>query len=144
MEILIKRILPLLLLWVLPIPLLAQASESTASTQREEMKKLNFLVGEWKGAGWIIAPDGKRSEFIQAENIQYKVGGLTLLIEGKGQDKSSSTDIFEALAVISYDEKAKIYRMRSYTTEGRSGEAEAKLIEDGLEWGMQFPGGRFR
>lgn len=125
----------------MPLPLVAQTS---ASIQREEMRKLAFLVGDWTGSGWIQTADGKRSEYTQIEKIQYKVDGLALLIEGRGQDRSPGTDVFEALAVVSYDEKAKLYRWRSYTTQGRSGDAEARLIEGGLEWGMQFPGGRFR
>jgi hypothetical protein len=138
-----KTMLLLLMLFALSLSIPMQA-QSSASTQREEMKKMNFLAGEWQGTGWIITPDGKRNEFTQTEKIQYKVDGLTLLIEGRGQNKSSGADVFEALAVISYDEKAKLYRFRSYTNEGRSGEAEAKLIPGGMEWGMKFPGGQFR
>lgn len=136
-----KRVLPLMLALVLPLPLVAQ---TPASIQREEMRKLAFLIGDWKGSGWTQARDGKRSEFTQTEKIQYKVNGLALLIEGRGQDLSLGTDVFEALAVVSFDDKGKLYRFRSYTTEGRSADAEARLIEGGLEWGMQFPGGRFR
>ena len=70
--------------------------------------------------------------------------GLVLLIEGKGQDKPPGTGTFDALAGVSFDEKSNSYPWRSYTSEGRTGDAEAKLIEGGLEWGMQFTGGRFR
>jgi hypothetical protein len=133
-----KTLAPLLLL-ALSMPLLAQ---SPTSTQREEMKKLGFLQGEWEGEGWIITPDGKRFEYIQTERIQYKLGGAALLIEGMGKDKSTNAVAFEAIAVVFYDDKAKLYRMHSGTTEGRSGDAEMRLIEGGVQWGLEFPGGR--
>jgi hypothetical protein len=135
-----RRRLAAVLLFVLPVPLFAQS----ATVQREEMKKLAFLVGEWKGSGWNVGPDGTRSEFTQTERIQYRVGDLVLLIEGRGQDPISGRTVFEALAAVSYDEAARRYRFRAYTSDGRSGDADARLVDGGLEWGMQFPGGRFR
>jgi hypothetical protein len=137
-----KRIIvSLLMLLALPFTLAAQ---NPAAAQREEMKKLNFMVGEWKGEGWIITPGGKRHEFIQTENIRYKLDGLALLVEGTGRRKPSNTVTFEAIGVIFYDERAKQFRMHSGTTEGHSGVSDMKLIEGGLQWSPQATGGRLR
>ncbi|MCI0488674.1 MAG: DUF1579 domain-containing protein [Blastocatellia bacterium] len=146
MEKIMRSIVALLLLCSLHTSLQAQAP---ASAQKEEMKKLNFLVGDWKGEGWTMTPDGKRHTFTQTEKIQTKLGGFVLLIEGEGKGKLPGTDeeatLFEALAVVSYDEGKSRYRFVSHTSEGRFVEAEAKLIEGGLEWGFAIPqGGRIR
>src|SRR3974377_2170985 len=80
-----KRISWTTLLCILPVALLAQAP---ASGQRAEMKKLDWLVGQWKGGGWIqMAPQG-RKEFTEAETVQSKLDGLVFLIDGQGKSKA--------------------------------------------------------
>jgi hypothetical protein len=67
-----------------PFALLAQAP---TSGQRAETKKLDWLVGQWKGTGWIqMGPQG-RKEFTQTETIQGKLDGLVLVIEGQGKSR---------------------------------------------------------
>ncbi|HYP53017.1 MAG TPA: hypothetical protein VEQ42_05725, partial [Pyrinomonadaceae bacterium] len=52
--------------------LLALAASATAQTTpppsaTEELRKLDFLVGEWKGKGWMLGPNGARlSEMSQS------------------------------------------------------------------------------
>lgn len=129
------------LMWAMvAAPRLTVEAQMPASVQREEMKKLDFLVGEWKGGGWIEG-SGRRSTFTTTEIIQSKLGGLGLLIEGIHKYKvpgkeGEVTGGFEALAIVTYDEQAKLYRWRSATTHGRGGNFEAKLIGPGtLQWG---------
>ena len=64
-----------LLLWVvaLSVPLSAQ---NPTSAQLDAMKKLDFLVGQWKGEGWISFGPGQRRTFTQTETIEPKLGGL--------------------------------------------------------------------
>jgi hypothetical protein len=135
-----KKILTIVPLCILAVPAFAQ----TSALQREEIKKLSFLLGEWKGEGWIMTPDGKRKEFIQTEKVQPKLDGVGLLIEGQGIDKASNQVAFEAIAVVFYDERGKVYRMHSGTNDGRSGDGEMKLIDGGLQWQPLMAGGRVR
>lgn len=127
-----KRIIRLLIISSLTASVLAQSANPV---QREEMKKLDFLVGEWKGEGWTVGRDGKRGEFIQTERVQRKAGGLALLIEGQGTDKTTKVVEFEAIALVFYDERAKLYKIYSGTNDGRSGVGDLKLIEGGAQWG---------
>src|SRR5437868_9229556 len=98
-----KRLFWTTLVCVLPVALSAQPP---ASGQRAEMKKLDWLVGEWKGAGWIqMGPQG-RKEFAITETVQGKLDGLVLLIEGQGKSKEDGSTVHTALALASYDERA--------------------------------------
>lgn len=120
----------------------AQAAPN-ADAQRAEMKKLDGLAGQWKGSGWIVQQDGKRETFTGTENVQRKIDGLALLIEGKFSNAEGKV-IHETLAVLAFDTKAKGYRFRTYLASGISGEYDFKLLADGFEWGFQFPNGSVR
>ncbi len=131
-----RRILAIALLTVSPAALLAQAP---ASGQRSEMKKLEWLAGNWKGAGWIqMGPQG-RKEFTQTEAIQVKLGGLVLIIEGEGKSKEDGSSVHTALAFVSYDEGAKTFRWRAFTADGRQTDTVAEVGTNTLEWGLEIP-----
>ena len=138
-----KRFVTLLFLLVLPLPVLAQMPSPTI--QLNEMKKLSYMAGQWKGSGWMEQA-GKRTDFSGAETIQSKLNGLTLLVEGKFNTQINGKDVtvHETLAVLSYDERSKTFRFRTYLANGITGDQEAKLIDGGWQWGFQFPGGTIR
>lgn len=139
-----KRILCGILICILPIALSAQAS-APSTIQREEMRKLEWMVGHWKGTGWIQMGQQGRHEFVQTEIIQSKLDGLVLMIEGLGRSKDVDTVVHSALAVVSYDEQARVFRWRAFTAEGRQTDAEAKVEKGKLEWGFPTsPQGRVR
>ena len=110
--------------------------------QQTEMKKLDWLVGDWKGTGWIEMGPGGRKEFSQTEKIQRKLDGLVLVIEGEGKAKEGGATVHSALAFVSYDERAKTFRWRAFTAEGRQTDTEAKVDTHRLEWGVPLPQGR--
>jgi hypothetical protein len=124
---------------------LAVLAQGPASGQRAEMKKLDWLVGHWQGAGWIeMGPRGKK-EFTQTETIQSKLGGLVLVIEGLGKAREDGSTVHTALAFVSYNERAKTYQWRAFTAEGRQTDTVAKVGTNTLEWGMEIAGrGRMR
>ncbi|MFY9555103.1 MAG: hypothetical protein WAV20_13485 [Blastocatellia bacterium] len=112
-----------------------------SATQLEEMKKLNFLVGEWSGEGWTEFVPGQRRTSPIHEMVQPRLGGVVLLVEGLGKvkvpGKQEEVITHNALGVLSYDEKAKIYRLRSYIANGQSTDAEAKFTDGGFQWAFQ-------
>jgi hypothetical protein len=113
-----------------------------ADAHRAEMKKLESLAGQWKGAGWI-QQGAKRETFTGTETVQRKIDGLALLVEGKFSNAEGKV-IHETLAVLAFDPKARGYRFRTYLASGASGEHDLKLIADGYEWGFQIPNGSVR
>jgi hypothetical protein len=66
-----------------------------------------------------------------------------LVIEGvhrrKRNDKEAGDVVQCAFAVVSFDEKAKVYRFRAHTDRGGYTEAEAKVTDGKLEWGFRIP-----
>ena len=127
------------------LPLLAASTVSgqaptPPAVQLEAMKKFDLWVGEWKGSGWASSGRGERQEFTIVETVRRKVGGSVLLVEGRGTkkaDKKEAVVVHEALAVVSYDGKAKRYRWQSHDLRGQALEVEPKLVDGGIEWGFR-------
>ena len=69
--------------------------EPNLPAQREAMKKLAFLVGKWSGDATSKRGRNEAVKVKQTEEVQFKLGGLVLLIEGtvaiRRPAKSSST-----------------------------------------------------
>lgn len=122
--------------WFVTVILAATAaaqSEPNVSAQKEAMKKLAFLVGTWKGEATAYRPSGP-IKVNQTEEVEYRLGGLVLLVQGTGRSPATGEVIFSALATVSYDDSAKVYRFRSHS-DGRFLETELKVPENGFEWG---------
>lgn len=130
-----------LTLWLL-LPIFAFA-QSAGTSSEAEMKKLNFLVGDWKGEGWIEMGPGGRSTFKQTETVLSKLNGTVILVEGVGKGKLASTGqegiVHNALAVISYDSRAKKYQFRAFRADGNFIDAEMTAEGNGLVWGFREP-----
>jgi hypothetical protein len=128
--------------WLLALLALngAVMAQGPAQLRRVEMKKLDFLVGQWTGEGWIEFVPGQRRTFRQTESVQPKVDGEILLIDGLGKGKVPGKDeevtVHSAFAVVSCDEKAKMFRWRAYTAGGNWIDTEAKVGDNSLEWGF--------
>lgn len=113
-----------------------------AETKRSEMKNLDRLIGQWKGAGWI-QQGANRETFEGTETVQKKISGLALLVEGNYKNKEGVI-IHDTLAVISPNLKTKTYDFQTYLANGMNGNQELKIVEGGWQWGFQFPGGAMR
>ena len=125
-------------------PYLAQPPcEPNLEAQRTAMKKLDFLVGKWSGEGSVQRGPGAAIEFAQTEEVQSKLDGLVLLIEGTGRNRSDGKVAFRALATVAWDEEAAAYRFRAFN-DGRYLETELKLAETGkgFAWGFNFGPGK--
>jgi len=81
--------------------------------KREAMKRLDFLVGKWSGGALVIRGPGEAIELRQSEEVQYKLDDLVLLVEGAGRNAEGQI-VFQALAIIAYDDTTSTYRFRAY------------------------------
>jgi len=137
-----RKIIMLLLLCAVPQLLSAQTHDNN-TPQRAEMKKLNFLVGQWKGTGWFEMGPGRRSTFTQTEHVQNKLDGLALLIEGLGRGqlggKGEEVVVHNALAVVSFDAQQKQHRFRAYRADGMYVDTTAQVSDRALVWSFQDP-----
>ncbi|WP_131474413.1 hypothetical protein [Neotamlana nanhaiensis] len=109
---------------------LAQSSQTDLISQ-SKIKALGFMVGNWKGNGWMMRGPNK-SEFNQIENIQFKLDSTAILIEGLGKVKGRI--IHNALAILSYNKETEAYSFRSYLPSGQNAEFQAELINEKLFW----------
>lgn len=112
------------------------AQVPSPEAQREAMKKLSFLVGKWSGEADVQRGPGSPVKIRQAEDIQYRLGGLLLVIEGTGFDIQTGKVLFNAFAVVSYDDSKNQYRIRAFN-DGRQVETELEVSERGFAWGFQ-------
>lgn len=111
-----------------------QPASSSPNIQREAMRKLSFFAGRWSGPVTIFCGPGEPLHLTQTEDVQYKLDGLVLLIEGK----SSSADgkvLFRALATIAYDDASHAYRFRAYSN-GHYLDTELSVQGSGFSWGF--------
>ena len=99
------------------------------------MKKLAFLVGTWSGDAMVVRGPGQTIKVHQTEEVKYRLDGLVLLVEGTGHNDAGDV-VFNAFAVISYDDAAHEYRFRSYN-DGRYLDTDLKVPENGFEWGYK-------
>ena len=126
------------------IILLVLFSGFNASAQNLEKIKMNMLklapmVGNWQGSGWIQQQD-RRIEFDQKEEINMKLDGTALLIEGSGFENDSL--MFQAMAVASFNEVTGKYRFNSFLADGKTTEAEGWFDEEGIfHWQFEVPNG---
>lgn len=76
-------------------------------------------------------------ELLQTEEVNYRLDGLLLTIEGIGRNKANAKPALQALGIISYDDEARTYRMRAFN-DGRWLETDVSVVGDGKEltWGF--------
>lgn len=122
--------------------------QANVAAQREAMKKLDVWVGEWKGPGGFRVGANEKREFINHETIEWRLGGLALVVEGKGKTKNPTTgvetDTHNALGVVTYDDKAKRYRFWNYRAGEAPSEDELKPMEGGFYWERKLQRGSIK
>jgi hypothetical protein len=89
-----------------------QPVSNTVDAQREAMRKLSFLAGHWSGPVTIVRGPGEALHLAQTEDVEYKLDGLLLLIEGKSTSADGKV-LFSALATIAYDDASRTYRFHA-------------------------------
>lgn len=111
---------------------------------RREMAKLKFLVGNWRGEGWMEFGPGQRQPFTSGEEVQLKLDGVLLLIEGihsaRFPGQTADTKIHHAVAAISYGEATKDYQVQAHKADGKSMAARGEFKDGAFIWGFNDPG----
>jgi hypothetical protein len=94
--------------------------------------KLSFLAGRWSGPATIRRGPGEALHLIQTEDVEFKLDGLVLLIEGKSNGAEGKV-MFSAFATISYDDSSLTYRFRAYN-DGHYVDSELSVPPNGFSW----------
>jgi hypothetical protein len=107
-------------------------ASNSADVQRQAMQKLSFLAGRWSGPISVFRGPGEPVHMTQTEDIQYKLDGLVMLIEGASHDSEGKVS-FRALATISFDDVSHTYRFRAYH-DGHYLDTELTPLPNGFFW----------
>ncbi len=110
----------------------ARAQGPSTDVQHQAMQKLAFLEGRWSGPITVVRGPGEPLKATQTEDVQFKLDGLVLLIEGKSTAADGKV-MFSALATVAYDEATKTYRFRAYN-QGRYVDTELAVTGNGFSW----------
>lgn len=120
-------------------PPTARPAEPDLAAQRAAIAKLDWMVGAWEGAGWVDM-GGARQTFRQTETIERRLGDSLLLVEGRGYAGAPEVMAFNALALISFNDRTGKYNFRSHTR-GYATDATAEFQPNGaFVWTMTPPG----
>lgn len=108
------------------------------------MHNLNFMLGEWEGAGWMMTRDGKEESDMR-EKVECKQGCNIMIVEGLGTKIDVETKeqkiIHEAFGVITYNFDTKSYQLRAYK-DGNVTVSDIEMISDNkIRWNMEVPNG---
>lgn len=105
--------------------------------QMDAISKLDFMVGDWSGTGWMQMGPMKFT-FRGTEKVVRKLDGTALLVEGAFLGKAPGSDVeipvHTTLGVISFDPAAKAYRFATWLATGTSGVRDLEVLEDGKSW----------
>ncbi|MEQ1823461.1 MAG: hypothetical protein ABL949_13205 [Fimbriimonadaceae bacterium] len=119
---------------ILAFALLSQGQVPTAPgmvNPAEELKKLSFLVGNWKGEGYMIASATEKKTFKITQKITTKLRGSVYVIDQEGEETNEGADkgkpIMEAFGIISFDATRGGFNMHLRSQGGQPVEGEAKL-----------------
>src|SRR5690349_16537421 len=93
---------------------LAQTA-APAETAKQKMKKLEFMIGRWKGEATVSRQGGAPIKVNQEEKIESQLDGLLITFEGTGRSQDDPTKVsFHAFAVVNYNITTNSYNMRSF------------------------------
>ncbi len=120
---------------------------AAAAYAADEMKKLDWLAGEWKGEAWSQRGPGPRDVALHHEKVTPRLGGKVLLVEGlahrKLENGTAGDVVHDALGTISWDAEKKQYRFNAFSTAGDI----ATTLDVGDKravWAFDTPQGRVR
>lgn len=131
-----------LLAMIAATPAAAQPADTgAAATFSERMTPLSALVGEWRGSGWILGPNGARTSFTSHESVTRRISGNALLVEGRHQNEAGAL-VHDAIAILTWDQRGGGYRMRTQLASGMGGDFPLEVRPGGFTWRIDTPGGR--
>ena len=125
--------------------LTAQVPVNHSQRCKDEMKKLAYFIGDWKGEAKHSTPKG-HTIIRQQEHVEWKLQEMVMVIEGTGREKNESTGkdevTFQAMATVHFDPMEQQLKLKSFVKEGYSTNAYFNVIDENkFEWGFDIPSG---
>lgn len=119
----------------------AAEAQHAPNATLEAMRKLSYLVGEWRGTATVVLGPGGPVQAAQHEVVEWAAGGTVLTIAGRGTVVENGIErvIHDAFATIWWDATESRYRMRAHLANGQAVDAEPIVRGDTLVWGFRHP-----
>jgi len=108
--------------------------------QRAAMQRLAPLVGRWQGEAQVTSP--RAMTVYQTEQVEIALDGLIMIVRGAGHANAdrAGDPVFQAFAVLSYDDRRDIYEFRTYVY-GHATTATGEFLSDNaFRWSVDPPG----
>ena len=123
-------------------------AQQTEDAQKNALRKLSWLIGEWSGTSEVNM-GGKKSTVFVKESVRPSLDSTIFIINGRGTEKDSLTNldkiVHDAFAVVSFDESKNKYRWNAWRIPGGTyGELEIKIGINSFEWMTIVQGGQTR
>lgn len=117
-------------------------AQNDSLNHKATIDKLDFMIGEWEGNGWMMTRNGKENAKIN-EKVQYKLENDIMVVEGLGTKTDSITNeqkiVHNAFGIIFFDTKANSLMIDAYK-EGESIQSKIEFIEEKIiQWKMDIP-----
>ncbi len=126
-------------------PTLAQLPMGDPEPYRSAIDRIDFLVGEWEGSGWMAFGPDQREEFTSREIVEERLGGSVLLVEGihraPAAEGSGERLVHHALATIGWSAAEQEYRFASTLYNRDGGTYRGWVDDDGaFVWQLEVAG----
>ena len=136
----------LFVLWILFIVSAANAQmPDFKQPVLNAMKDVNVLVGEWQGRGYRMDPSGEKQWSNVEEEIEFKLDGTILQIEGHGKNDEGKV-VHDAMAILYFDAFQHVYKMDSHLASGLYTNASFEVLKSNeqFQWSFDTPMGKIR
>lgn len=127
------------------------AQEAATTTEPDPaihaMAPLAWLIGDWRGEGWIQRGPEGRIEVVATEHVESALGGRLLLAEGLGRTKvhdGEGSIGHHAFGVLSWNPETETYAFDTYLAGETGVDALATIEDDVVTWSFDVPHGKVR
>jgi hypothetical protein len=106
------------------------------------MRQLDWLVGEWQGAGTMTRGPGQRVEGSIVERATSHAGGYAMTLSGLGKAAVPGGDsivVHDAFAMLWHDADAGRFRLKTFRANGHTVDADIEVGERRIVWGFPDP-----
>jgi hypothetical protein len=122
----------------------AAAPAAAAVEPAAGLLPLAWMIGEWRGRGWMQRGPGPRESFDIHEQVRWAAGGALMVVDGLGKDAAGKV-VHQAFAVISVDPATGKPTLRAYRAGAGEVTSPVEIGEAAASWGFAPPpGGRVR
>lgn len=124
------------------------SAQGSDVANQEKMKVFALWTGKWHGEG-TMHTGGEMKTITVDKNIELKLDGRVLVMEGVGKSKDEYTQeevvVHHAFGILSYDETSHEYKLRTYLTNGRTADVSLKVLDgERFQWYFDSPPGKVR